>query len=455
MKNDFSFSKFEQLRRKAEELLKDNNAGEENLSQMDVLSLIHELEVHQVELQLQNEELRQARQEVDESRRAYEELYDYAPTGYVSLNPKGVVVSANRMALELLGLSKQQLMGFGFSLFIHTEDHAAYYSLIRSVADENGGISSEEIRLIRNEHVHFYARVEVSASRDVAGRFNGWRLVFSDISERKRMETELRRTRDELELRVQERTAELGAANAGLTEYSAKLEKLNNELQEFAFVASHDLQEPLRKIQSFGNRLSCKYRDSLGEESKDYLGRMIAAANRMSDLLQALLAYSRIATRPNPFKPTGLGEVVADALSDLEVSLEESGASVEVGDLPVVEGDAPQLRQLFQNLIGNSIKYRLESEKLLIRIYGRVDGGTCDIFVQDNGIGFDERHLDRIFKPFQRLHGRSAAYQGTGMGLAICRKVVERHGGSITARSKPGEGSVFIITLPVKQPQPA
>jgi PAS domain S-box-containing protein len=272
-----------------------------------------------------------------------------------------------------------------------------------------------------------------------------------EIIERKRAEEELREANEHLELRVQERTAELRITNKALTEYSAKLESLNERLQEFAFVASHDLQEPLRKIQTFGEMLGRDFKDALGEEGRDYLMRMTKAANRMSDLMQSLLDYSRIETMANPFEPTDLAKTARDALNDLELVIRKADARVEIDEMPVIDADPVQMRQLFQNLIGNSIKFCRDGEKPVVKIHGHAAGGMCKIFVEDNGIGFEAQYLGRIFKPFQRLHGRSGNYEGTGMGLAICRKIVERHWGSITAKSAPGEGATFIIQLPVKQ----
>jgi signal transduction histidine kinase len=237
-----------------------------------------------------------------------------------------------------------------------------------------------------------------------------------------------------------------------LEESYAALESRNRELQDFAFVASHDLQEPLRKIQAFGERLKTRYETSLGEEGRDYLNRMSNAAKRMQDLIQALLSYSRVTTKTEPFAKVDLNQVIKEVGTDLETRIEQTGGQVRVeSTLPTVEADPNQMRQLFQNLIGNGLKFHRE-EKPLIKIHGQSAsfGGTYRIFVEDNGIGFDEKYLDRIFTPFQRLHGRDT-YEGTGIGLAICRKIVERHGGSITATSMPGKGSTFIVNLPVVQ----
>jgi signal transduction histidine kinase len=229
------------------------------------------------------------------------------------------------------------------------------------------------------------------------------------------------------------------------------LESFNQDLQEFSVIASHDLQEPLRKIRSFGDRLARKYKDALGEDGQDYLNRMTGAAKRMHELLEGLLKYSRVTTQANPLNSTDLNKVVEDTISDLEISIKAKGAGIEVGDLPIIQADEPQMRQLFQNLISNSIKYQPEGGRPQIKIYSRVEGKATSICVEDNGIGFEEECAETIFKPFQRLHGRQSIYDGTGMGLAICKKIVQRHGGRITAKSSPGEGSLFVIELPARQ----
>jgi light-regulated signal transduction histidine kinase (bacteriophytochrome) len=225
------------------------------------------------------------------------------------------------------------------------------------------------------------------------------------------------------------------------------LESKNKALQEFAFIASHDLSEPLRKIQTFGSLLEAKSADRLHEQERDYIIRMTGAANRMQELLDALLRYSRVDTQGRDFVPVKLKEIVQTVTTDLEVPINKIGAHVEIGSLPIIQGDPYQWRQLFQNLIANAVKYHRTEGNPVIKLYGEENDGTGRIFVEDNGIGFDEKYLDKIFQPFQRLHGRHE-YPGTGIGLAICKKIVERHGGTITAKSTPGKGSTFIVTLP-------
>jgi PAS domain S-box-containing protein len=266
-------------------------------------------------------------------------------------------------------------------------------------------------------------------------------LAIEDITDRKRIEEKLK-------------------------VYAAKLKRSNSELQDFAQVASHDLQEPLRKIMAFGDRLKSKVGESLDEDCRDYLQRMLNAAARMQSLINDLMSFSRIETMGQPFVPTDLGLIASQVIVDLETSVEKAGGRVEIEELPTIDADPMQMRQLLQNLIGNSLKYFRAGVPPVVRVYSQkldapspesIDESAlvrqlCQILVADNGIGFDEKYLDRIFTVFQRLH-KKGEYEGTGVGLAICRKIVNRHGGTITARSSPGRGTTFVVTMPVRQPK--
>ena len=235
-----------------------------------------------------------------------------------------------------------------------------------------------------------------------------------------------------------------------------KLELSNRELQDFASVAAHDLQEPLRKIQSFADRLRAKSSDVLGAETVDYLERIQKSALRMQTLINDLLSYSRVTTKALPFIPVNLNQVVAQVVSDLEVRIEKTQGKVEWADLPTIDADPVQINQLFLNLINNALKFHKPSIPPIVKITSRMVKGLkdasecCEISVEDNGIGFDEKYSDRIFTIFQRLHGRHE-YEGTGIGLAVCRKIIERHEGTISTKSAPGQGATFILTIPSQQ----
>jgi light-regulated signal transduction histidine kinase (bacteriophytochrome) len=258
-----------------------------------------------------------------------------------------------------------------------------------------------------------------------------------------------------LENEVQQRTRQLQAS-------IHDLQRSNQNLQQFAYVASHDLQEPLRKIQSFSNLLQSQYGDQLGEGT-EYLARMQTAASRMSTLIKDLLSFSRISTQQETTHPVSLIDVVEAALSTLEVVISETGAQVVVEPLPTILGDVSQLGQLFQNLLSNALKFRRPDLPARIQVRSQRIAATAlpssvkptrsapfyhRIDVSDNGIGFDEKYVTRIFQVFQRLHGRSQ-FAGTGIGLAICEKVAANHGGAITAISQPGQGATFQVYLPL------
>ncbi len=234
--------------------------------------------------------------------------------------------------------------------------------------------------------------------------------------------------------------------------YASRLELVNSELQDFAFIASHDLQEPLRKIQTFCDMLTKRSAPILDATSNDYLDRVMKSASRMRQLLRDLLEFSRVATRLEPFKKIDLVQIVREAADVFEASVKETGCKFEIENMPAIDADETQMLGLFQNLIGNALKFR-GGENPHIKVCGKIHGkGICEIFVKDNGIGFDPQFAEVIFKPFQRLH--RSEYEGTGMGLAICRKIVERHGGSIRVESEQGKGSTFIISLPARHDRP-
>jgi PAS domain S-box-containing protein len=251
---------------------------------------------------------------------------------------------------------------------------------------------------------------------------------------------------------VNEDVTEQRKAEGALRTYATRLERSNQDLEHFAFIASHDLQEPLRKVRSFGELLKADFNPILGERGRDYLLRMQDAAWRMQLMINDLLTYSRASTRPNAYAQVDLSAVAQVVLQDLESLLERTGGAVELDVLPTIEADPTQMHQLLLNLIGNALKFHREGVPPRVYVYSQVGvdvAKTVNLFIEDNGIGFDLQHLERMFQPFQRLHGRTE-FEGSGIGLAICRRIVERHGGSISATSAPGEGSTFVVTLPLK-----
>jgi light-regulated signal transduction histidine kinase (bacteriophytochrome) len=270
----------------------------------------------------------------------------------------------------------------------------------------------------------------------------------------------LQQDKEVLEKKVAARTEELRDANARLSvelderrraeqrlaQYASDLARSNAELEQFAYVASHDLQEPLRMVASFTQLLARRYQDKLDQNANEFIGFAVDGAHRMQQLINDLLAYSRVGTRGKPPGPTDLTEVLKDAEANLHQAIEESGAEITHDPLPVVSGDIVQLTQLFQNLLANAIRFR-NSAAPRIHVAAQAREEDWLLSVKDNGIGIAPEHQERIFAIFQRLHGRGE-YPGTGIGLALCKKIVERHGGHIWVESAPGQGSTFYFNIP-------
>jgi PAS domain S-box-containing protein len=308
-----------------------------------------------------------------------------------------------------------------------------------------------------------------------SGEFLGYRGVDRDITARKRAEEDLRKAGERLEERVRERTAQLDEAVSALRdeieerqraqealrkahdeleervkERTAELARSNAELEQFAYVASHDLQEPLRMVSSYVQLLAERYKDRLDEDADEFIQYAVDGAERMRRLINDLLAYSRLETRAEPLVPTDAKAALDAALQNLEAAIQESGAAVSHGPLPTVLADRTQLVQLFQNLVGNAIKFRGQTPPE-VRVMAEDQRQVWRFAVQDNGIGMDATQAERVFRIFQRLHTREE-YPGTGIGLALCKRIVERHGGMIWVESQPGEGSTFFFTLAKEPP---
>ena len=358
--------------------------------------------------------------ELQSLQRRYEMILNSAGEGICGLDVDGKATFVNPAVAKLTGWPLDELIG------------KAEHDLFVSNGDQPDGLSRDERVLYRKDGSRFPVEF-VKTPINENGREVGSVVVFKDITERKQVQDSLARKADELA-------------------------RSNAELEQFAFVASHDLQEPLRKIQAFGDRLKVRCEPIEVPEVQDYLERMQSAAARMRTLINDLLAFSRVIRSSEPFVAVDLGVITKEVLGDLEVRIEKSGAKIELQQLPTIEADPMQLRQLMLNLLSNALKFQAPGATPEIKISARTfeplsREPQCELQVQDNGIGFDEKYMDKIFAVFQRLHGRTE-YEGTGVGLAVCRRIVDRHHGTITAKSQPGKGATFIVTLPVKQAAP-
>ncbi len=366
-------------------------------------------------------------QELLESEERFRQLFDQAPVAYHEIDCNGVVRRLNRAECALLGFQYSEIIGKPIWDFVADDERVRSQEAVRKKLSGEQALVPFTRDYVRGDGARLTVEIHEKLIRDASGTVVGIRSSLLDITERKQAQEELAR-----------KAQELARSNA--------------ELEQFAYVASHDLQEPLRKIQAFGDRLNAKCGDSIGDLGLDYLGRMQNAAGRMQVLINDLLALSRLKTKAQPFAPVNLNAVARAVLSDLETRIERLGATVEIGTLPALNADGLQMSQLLQNLIGNALKFHRPDQPPVVKVtssLAEADQRSCHIVVEDNGIGFEEKYLDRIFQVFQRLHGRNE-YEGTGIGLAICRQIAERHGGSITAHSEPGKGAKFIVTLPLE-----
>jgi PAS domain S-box-containing protein len=359
--------------------------------------------------------------------RAAREILDTMADALFVIDAGGCIRVLNRAARSMFGYADADLLGRSIDALESIEGDRTISRTLHELA-QRGPIRDQE-RVFRHSNRHGIA-VSVSISPVAEGDMQeGAVVIVRDIRERKRAEEELRAA-------------------------MAKLEQSNRELEDFAYVASHDLQEPLRKIQAFGDLLKSKHGAGLDAQARDYIERMQSAAKRMQVLINDLLSFSRVTTKAQPFVPVDLGEIAREVVHDLEVRTHEAGAEMIIGELPTVDADPLQMRQLLQNLTSNALKFHRPGIPPRVEIRGDANDGRAEITVSDNGIGFEEKYADRIFTMFERLHGRGK-YEGTGIGLAICRKIVQRHGGEIVAHSKPGEGATFIVRLPLRHEQSA
>ncbi len=378
-------------------------------------------------------------------------VVEAAPSAMVMVGADGLITLVNTQAEKLFAWSRSEMLGQPFEILLPDRFRRSHGSFLEAFFSSSATQAMEAGRDLfgrRKDGSEVSIEIGLNPCQTSEGHFV--LASITDITDRKFHETQAR----ELEEREVLRTSELESTNIKLTESSRMLQESNRELQDFASVAAHDLQEPLRKVQAFGDRLNAIFlAGNPDPNAVDYLNRMLRATSRMHALIHDLLSFSRVATQARPFESVDLLRIAREVLSDLDERINGTGAIVELGRLPVVEADPTQMRQLLQNLIGNSLKFHKPGEVPTVRISGELINspqypeGACQFVVKDNGIGFDEKYLDRIFTVFQRLHSRTE-YEGTGVGLAICRKIVHRHSGEITAVSAPGEGAAFQVTLP-------
>lgn len=528
------------LRSKEKEIL-ENSSGES-----EFMKVIQELSAHQIELEMKNEELVEARKSEREIKEKYIQLYDFAPSGYLTLNREGRIIELNLMAAKMLGRERSLLLNAGFTFFVITRARSLFMDFLSKVLESNmnqtcevtletgydillTGISNNDTVNLTAIDISNLKKVEEEKSRlldevnesrrkiDLIlqnAKIGSWeydrktgrilmdgslaeilgieKMNISDDEFQDLLHIEdvpnLRITTEEaFEKKIPFETffrirhhdekikyltakafinydrdndvAGLSGVCIDMTDshesFEHSLITLNNELTEsnknlknFAYIASHDLQEPLRMVTCFVQLLEKKYGSELDDTAREYIAFAVQGAKRMYDLLNSLLAYSRLSTKPSFLQEVDMNEILDTVRDNMQLMIREKQARLESDKLPVIYADYNQMIQLLQNLIDNGIKFSNTAPR--IKISSTLEGNFHIFKVEDSGIGIEHEYFDKIFIIFQKLHN-CEKYPGTGIGLAICKSIVERHGGSIWLDSKPGEGTTFFFSIPVNQ----
>ncbi|VAX08409.1 hypothetical protein MNBD_GAMMA26-568 [hydrothermal vent metagenome] len=360
----------------------------------------------------------QTEQALRKSEEHFQALANKAPVGIFQFDVAGACTFANPKCADIMGVTEQDVLSNDWVIWVYPGDQGRVHTGWRKSIDECCSFYSE-FRFTHQHEQLTWVICEIYPERDAMGEVQCYIGTITDVTAQKIITEELKRS--------------------------------NDELDSFARIASHDLKEPMRKILAFGSILEEDYLSAMDEKGANYLNRIISAANRMQNLIDGLLIYSRVTTKAQPSKAVDLKIIIADVLSDLEVMIDETKGKVIVENLPLVLADSLQMRQLLQNLITNSLKYHRDDMPPEVLISSKLMGDMVEITISDSGIGFDKNHAERIFGVFERLHGRGGKYDGTGVGLSICKKIVERHGGTIKACGELGNGAQFIFTIPLSE----
>jgi PAS domain S-box-containing protein len=380
-------------------------------------------------------ERKRAEEALREVQEAFRRAFDDAPIGMalfgVEAGERGRLLQVNHSMCEITGFSSRELGSISLDEITHPDDADTERPLVERLLSGEIPNYQLEKRYLRRDGATVWVMHNASIAHDSSGRLLYGIAQVQDITRRKETEDRLASVASELERRA------------------AELERSNSDLQEFAYVASHDLSEPLRMVSSYVQLLARRYQDKLDSDADEFIGFAVDGVNRMQRLIDDLLAYSRAGTAEYRFGPVDVEELVRDTLVGMQTTVAEAGASVAAGELPEVWGDEGQLRQLFQNLIGNGIKFRAEHPPR-VEVSAERQGRSWLFRVSDNGIGIDPRHAQRIFSVFKRLHGRDE-YPGSGIGLSICKRIVERHHGRIWVERSPLGGSSFSFTIPDRE----
>lgn len=415
------------LRSRAEERLKNLKTGPViPRTEESTKKLLHELQVHQIELEMQNEELRQSREESETALERYTELYDFAPVGFFTLDKDGIISSVNLTGASLLGTDRSRLIKKSFKLFITVEDRPVFVAFLKKVF-EGKEKESCEVRLREKENQSFFVYIEAKVL--IAG--HKCYAILVDITGRRQAEEELKKLNKELEATA------------------LKLDLAYKDMESFSYSVSHDLRAPLRIIGSMSGIVLKDYYDKLDDEGRKLLNSIQGNTKKMDKLVLALLDLSKVGRQEMRIDEIDMEKEAALIAADLKAAAPERNITVTLKDLPSAYGDITLVRQVLANLLSNAVKFTRNRDVPVIEIGGRREDNENVYFVKDNGAGFDMDYANKLFGVFQRLH-REKEFEGIGIGLSIVQRIVKRHGGRVWAEGRPNEGATFYFSLPLK-----
>jgi len=404
----------------------------------DIESLIHEFQVHQAELEIQNEELRDSRTIIENANKRYSDLYDFAPVGYFTMGKEGRILEVNLTAAELLGLEKRYLIGKPFNVFVHPEDQDVYFLHRGSLG--KGAAQTCEIRLVKKSAIVFHAQLVSKPLDGNAGDDEEFLISVIDITMRKFAEEKLVRQNEKIETDRQE-------WESSVMDLNQRLFVSNRELESLGHTLSHDLRGPLQSLKGFCDILLERYAEKLGAEGKEFLAIIKERAQRMSEMITGLLDITRIMRTEIQRQKIDMSQVVADIVQEYTTAQPAREADVLVQEGLFAQGDDKLLRLALDNLVRNAWKFTGKLPKARIEFGKTENNGKEAFFLRDNGVGFDMKYAGKMFTVFQRLHSEFE-FEGSGIGLATAQRVILRHGGEIWAEGEVDKGATFYFTLP-------
>jgi chemotaxis family two-component system sensor kinase Cph1 len=399
-----------------------------NSSEGDIRRLLHELQVHQIELEMQNEELLHAREQISAAaHEKYKELYDFAPTAYFTLSKEGKILELNYKGAVMLGRERQKLLNLKFNQFITRDTRLIFDDFLRKVITLKS-IETCEVNLFDDLSVHSFVYLTGHAIEEG----EQYLLSVIDITQRKKAEAEL-----------QNKMEELTKAYKQLEEYSIH----NQELKQFAYISSHELQQPLRSIYNFIQIYEQEYARIMDDKAHKYLDVIKDSAKRMYTLINALSEYSRLGLNKT-LRLVNFKELIDNVVSDLNAAIKSAGAIVLVSEMPIIKVFEIEIHQVFLNLISNAIKFHRKDVIPVVSVRSEKTGDLWKFSVSDNGIGISPEHFGKLFNMFQRLHPDESEFEGKGIGLMVCKKIVELHQGRIWVESNGDQGITVNFTIP-------